>query len=95
MFLLSVSHEVASYNRFKAVFGAHPPSRGGAVFHSINRDVDDPTSVTIIAGFELLEAAAAWRDTPELQAAMEAAGVVGVPRVGVFERMEAVNHVAT
>ena len=65
------------------------------MFHSVNRDVDDPTSVTIIAGFESLDAATAWRDTPVLQAAMGAAGVVGVTRVGVLEQMEAVNHVAT
>lgn len=89
VFPLIVSHEVASYDRFKAVLDAHPPSRGDAVFHSVNRDVDDPTSVTIIAGFESLAAAPAWRDTPESQVAMEAAGVGG------FEQMEAGSHVAT
>lgn len=88
MYLLVVTHRVEDYDRFKAVFDAHPPERGGAVSHSVNRAVDDPNLITIISAFRSAQEAAAWRDDPELRAAVGEAGVVGAPTVGVFEQVE-------
>jgi hypothetical protein len=85
--LLIVDHEVEDYERFEASVAAHPPSRGGARTCSVSRGFDDPNHVLIVAGFDTLAPATAWRDDPELRTAI-AAGIVGEPRVGVFEQVD-------
>lgn len=88
MHLLIVTLDVEDYARFKAVFDAHPPERGGATFHRVCRDVDRHNSVTIISGFASVDQAIAWRDDPELRSAIGDSGVVGDPRVSVVEQVE-------
>lgn len=92
MHLLIVQHRVEDYDHFKAVFDAHPPSRGGATHYQVGRSVDDPDDITIVAAFESLDQAASWRDDPELRVAMADAGVIGEPRVGIFQRVDALEH---
>jgi hypothetical protein len=89
MHLLIVQHRVEDYDRFKAVFDAHPPTRGGATQYQVGRNVDDPADITIVASFDSLDQAVAWRDDPELLAAVAGAGVIGEPQVGIFERVDA------
>jgi hypothetical protein len=92
MKILTVIHDVADYDRWKAVFDEFSPAKGGALFHRVQRSVDDPNNVTIEAGFETVEAATAFRDNPELKQAMQRAGVTGVPRATLFEEVEAVEY---
>jgi heme-degrading monooxygenase HmoA len=89
MYLLIVAHEVEDFDRFTAVFDAHPPSHGGAASHRVSRNVDDPNSITIVAAFDSLDDARAWRDNPELRTAFAGAGIVGVPRVEIHEEVGA------
>ena len=50
MFVLAVNHQVEDYERWKQVFDEFPPGEGGAVFHPVNRLVDSPNTITVVAG---------------------------------------------
>ncbi len=89
MRILVVNHTVEDYDKWKAVFDEFPPSKGGAVFHRINRNVKDDNNITIIAGFKSLEAAEAFIEDPGLADAMKNGGVVGAPRIELYEEVEA------
>lgn len=91
MYVLVVTHEVADYNAWKAKFDTFPPSRGGAHSHRIDRNVDSPNVVTIVAWFDTPEHARSFANDPELAAVMEDAGVVGAPRVDILEEVEVVD----
>jgi hypothetical protein len=95
VFQLIVSHRVEDYDRFKAVFDAHPPARGSATSHTVGRDVDDPDLITVVATFASAEQAIAWRDNPELRDAIGSAGLMGEPTVGVFDVVEVLDHTGT
>jgi len=92
MKVMAVNHQVEDYDRWKAVFDEFPPSSGGALFHRINRNVDDPSNITVVAGFESLESVKAFLDNDEFKAAMARAGVTGPPRVEIFDEVEAVKY---
>ena len=92
MKIVAINHDVEGYDRWKAVFDEFPPSKGGALFHRINRNVDNPDNITVVAGFESLEAATAFRDNPELKDAMGRAGVTGTPRVEIFDEVESLEY---
>lgn len=92
MIVTAINHNVEDYDKWKAVFDEFPPSKGGALFHRINRNVDNPNNITVVAGFESLEAATAFRDNPDLKDAMGRAGVAGVPRIELFNEVESVQY---
>lgn len=90
--MLAINHDVTDFDRWKGVFDSFPPSKGGAVFHRVNRNVDNPDNVTVVAGFETADAARAFRDNAELKEAMGEAGVAGAPRFEIFEEVESVVY---
>lgn len=92
MQMVAINHNVEDYDRWKAVFDEFPPSKGGALFHRINRNIDDPNNITVVAGFETIEAARAFANNPDLKEAMQRAGVKGQPRIETFEEVEAVQY---
>ena len=92
MQMLAINHDVEDYDRWKSVFDELPPAKGGALFHRINRNVDDPNNITVVAGFETTEAARAFVDNPVLKEAMHRAGVTGQPRIEIFEEVEAIQY---
>jgi hypothetical protein len=92
MYVLAINHNVADYDRWKAVFDQFPPAKGGARFHRVNRSVDDANNITVVAGFDTPEAAQAFRDNPDLKGAMGEAGVAGPPRFELYEEVEAVQY---
>jgi heme-degrading monooxygenase HmoA len=92
MYVMAVNHDVADYDQFKAVFDGFPPSKGGALFHRLNRNVEDPNNITVVAGFESADAARAFRDDPALKDAMHQAGVTCAPRIEIFEEVEAIQY---
>lgn len=92
MIVIAINHDVEDFDRWKAVFDEFPPSRGGASFHRVNRNVDNPNNITVVAGFESRDAATAFRDNPELKDAMARAGVTGIPRVEIYNEVEAVQY---
>ena len=92
MQMVAINHNVEDYDRWKAVFDEFPPAKGGALFHRINRNVDDPNNITVVAGFETTEAARAFANNPDLKEAMQRAGVKGQPRIETFEEVESVQY---
>ncbi len=92
MYILAINHDVASYEAWKTVFDTFPPARGGARFHRLNRNVDDRNNITVVAGFDTVEAALGFRDDPELKEVMGRAGVTSTPRFELFEEVESVQY---
>jgi hypothetical protein len=92
MYTMAVNHDVEDYDRWKTVFDEYPPSVGKAKFHRINRNVDNPNNITVIAGFETLDAALGFRDNPDLKDAMGRAGVTSAPRIEIYEEVENVQY---
>ena len=88
MFIMVVNHDVEDYERWKAEFDQYPPSRAGARFWHVNRNVANPNNVTIICGWATEEAAVAFRDSPELRNGMDSAGVLGSPRFEISEEVD-------
>lgn len=91
MIVMAINHDVEDYDRWKAVFDQYPPAKGGALFHRVNRGVDDPNNITVVAGFTTRGAAEAFRDDPNLKSAMGQAGVAGPPRVELYTEVESVQ----
>ncbi len=91
MYVLAVNHSVADYDKWKAGYDAMPPTGGGAKFARVNRMVDDPNSLTVVAGFESLDTLNAFIGDPGLKAAMDEAGVVGEPRIEIYEEVEVIE----
>ena len=89
MTIAAINHQVADYDAWKAVFDEFPPSEGGALFHRINRGVDDPNNITVVMGFQSPDAARAFVENPDLKKAMGRAGVTSAPRVELYEEVEA------
>ena len=92
MIVMAVNHDVEDYDRWKVGFDAFPPSTGGAIFHRLNRSVDNPNNVTLVCGWNSVEDAVAFRDNPELKSRMGDAGVSSSPRFEIFEEVESVQY---
>ena len=88
MFVLAINHSVADYDKWKAGYDAMPPTSRGALFARVNRSVDDPNNISVVAGFETVEAARGFISDPALKTAMIEAGVQGSPRIEIFEEVE-------
>ena len=54
----------------------------------MNRSVEDPNTVTVVAGFDTLELAKAFINNPTLKNKMTEAGIVGSPRIEFNEEVE-------
>ncbi len=89
MYIMVANHGVEDYERWKAGFDQLPPTQVGARFDHVNRNIDDPDNITVISGWETVEAAVAFRDSPELSDAMAKAGVVGPVRFEISEEVDA------
>ena len=59
-------------------------------FHMGYPYCDDLNMVAVVAGFESVDAAWAFLDNPDLKAKMREAGVVGQPRIEIYEEVEAI-----
>jgi hypothetical protein len=74
------------------VFDSFPPQKGGAKFHRVNRAIGDPNLILVVAGFESEAKARAFGADPGLADAMKRAGVVGEPRIEMYEELEAIQY---
>lgn len=88
MNVLAINHRVENYETWKSVFDSYPPATHGALFHRVNRAVDDPNNITVVAGFGTTEAARGFVEDPELAEKMHDAGVIGAPRIEIYEEVE-------
>ena len=90
MIVLATRHSVRDYDVWKAVYDTMPPTSQGALFARVNRAVDDPNVVAVVAGFSTVDAAHAFLSSEDLKAKMTEAGVVGEPRFEIYEEVEAI-----
>jgi heme-degrading monooxygenase HmoA len=88
MIIAAVRHPVTDYDKWKSVYDTFRPTSDGARFARVNRSVDDPNTVTVVSGFDTLEGAKAFINDPNLKAKMSEAGVVGTPRIEIYEEVE-------
>ena len=89
MIIAAIQHPMKDYAQWKAGFDAFPPTAGGAKFARVNRAVDDPNMIAVVAGFESVEAAHAFLNNPDLKEKMLEAGVIGEPRIEIYEEVAA------
>ncbi len=92
MIVVALQHPVADYDTWKAVYDEAHPGTFGALFARVNRSVDDPNLVAVVAGFESVEAAKRMIDNPDLKADMDRAGVTAAPRIEIYEESESVQY---
>jgi hypothetical protein len=90
MITTAIRHSVTDYGKWKTVYDTFTPTSAGAKFARVNRSVDDPSLVTVVAGFETLELAKAFVNSPNLKAKMTEAGVLGSPRIEINEEIESI-----
>ncbi len=91
MYVLAINHAVADYDKWKAVYDQFPPTTDGAKFSRVNRSVDDGNLITVVAGFDSLDTLNGFLADPKLKGAMGEAGVVGEPRIEIYEEVEAIQ----
>jgi len=90
MYVLAINHPVSDYAKWKSVYDTMPPTEGGAAFARVNRSVDDPNLITVVAGFESLDTLNAFVTSPDLQQKMQESGVSGEPRIEIYEEVEVI-----
>jgi len=88
MYVIAINHAVEDFGNWKQVYDTHPPTAGGAKFSRVNRGVDDPNVVTVVAGFDSLDTLKTFASDPQLKEAMHQAGVIGEPRIEIYEEVE-------
>jgi hypothetical protein len=90
MITTAIRHSVTDYGKWKTLYDTYRPTSEGAKFARVNRSVDDPNMVTVVAGFDTLELAQAYLDNPNLKTKMTEAGIVGSPRIEINEEVESI-----
>ena len=90
MFNTAIRHSVTDYAKWKSVYDTFLPTTAGAKYARVNRSVEDPNMVTVVAGFDSLELAKSFLNNPNLKATMTEAGVVGSPRIEIYEEVESI-----
>ncbi|MDH3190422.1 MAG: hypothetical protein OEM39_07275 [Acidimicrobiia bacterium] len=90
MIVAAINHRVPDYDRWKAVYDTFPPTSGGARFARVNRAVGDANLVTVVAGFDSVDAAKTFLENPDLKAKMREAGIVDPPRIEIYEEVEVI-----
>jgi hypothetical protein len=90
MITTAIRHSVTDYAKWKTVYDTFRPTSEGAKFARVNRSVDDPNMVTVVAGFDTLELAKAFINNPTLKTKMTEAGIVGTPRIEFNEEVESI-----
>jgi hypothetical protein len=88
MIVMGIKHQVANYENWKSVFDTYTPVSRGALFHRVNRGVDDPNTVLVVCGFASADEASAFRDDAVLKDKMQSAGVTSAPRFEVYEQVD-------
>jgi hypothetical protein len=86
----AIRHSVTDYAKWKSVYDTFLPTTAGAKYARVNRSVEDPNLVTVVAGFDTLELAKTFLNDPNLKVKMTEAGVVGSPRIEINEEVESI-----
>jgi hypothetical protein len=89
MVTIIITHEVKNYSDWRKVYDADEVNRFKAGFQT-NREyqsVNNPNLITIIGEAPSLEAINGFMANPELKAAMEKGGVIGIPDVKILNKI--------
>ena len=88
MTTLFVRHQVADYAKWRAVYDSFAKTQKalGVQDQAVYQAVEDPNDITVRHEFATIEAAQAFRGSPELRSAMHDAGVEGAPTVWFTSR---------
>jgi hypothetical protein len=91
MYVIAINHAVDDYEKWKQVYDTYPPTTaGGAKFSRINRNIDDPNLISVVAGFDSLDTLKSFASDPQLKDLMHRAGVQGQPRIEIYEEVEVI-----
>lgn len=76
-----MTHEVANWDTWKAVFDGHEEARkaAGILGHHINRHADNPNRVSVYMSVSDVAKAQAFSQSADLHAAMSTAGITSAP----------------
>ena len=89
MITVIVTHEIKNYSDWRKVFDADEVNRLKAGFKStgVYHSVDSVNNITIIGEVPSVEAIKDFMANPELKAAMEKGGVIGMPEVKILSKI--------
>jgi hypothetical protein len=89
MVTVIISHECKNYSDWRKVFDADEVNRLNAGFKSkgVFHSVDNPNMITIIGEVPSVEAIKGFMSNPELKAAMEKGGVIGMPDIKILNKI--------
>jgi quinol monooxygenase YgiN len=81
--LVVIRHKVKDFATWKAAYDAHAGARAKAGFAAgrVTRSADEPNEVVLIFETPDLAQAKAFCASPDLKAAMQAAGVTDMPNI--------------
>jgi quinol monooxygenase YgiN len=87
---LHAGFKVNDYEQWKEGYDAHAEQRktSGEISYQVFRSLDDPNTVTVLSVQESAEQIQAFMDSPDIQAAMEAAGVIEPGQMLILEEMD-------
>jgi len=84
-----ISHEVKNYLDWKKVYDADEVNRSkaGMKVTGLYQSVDNSNMITVVGEAPSLDAVKQFMSNPELKAAMEKGGVLGIPDVKVLRKV--------
>jgi len=84
-----VTHEVKNYSEWRKVYDADEANRLKAGLKTTGeyQAVDNPNKITIIGEAPSTEAIQNFMSNPDLKAAMEKGGVLGMPEVKILDKV--------
>jgi hypothetical protein len=89
MITVIITHEIKNYSDWKKVYDADEVNRSkfGLKVTGLYRSVDNPNMITIVGDALSVEAVKQFMANPELKAAMEKGGVLGMPDVKLLSKV--------
>jgi len=84
-----ISHEVKNYPEWKKVYDADEVNRSkaGLKVTALYHSVDNPNKITLVGEAPSVDAVNKFMSNPELKAAMEKGGVLGMPDVKLLSKI--------
>lgn len=84
-----ISHEVRNYSDWKKVYDADEVNRTKAGFKvtGLYHSVDNSNMITLVGEAPSVDAVKSFMANPELKAAMEKGGVLGMPDVRMLNKV--------
>ena len=84
-----ISHEVKNYSEWKKVYDADEVNRAkaGLKVTGLYHSVDNSNMITLVGEAPSVDAVKSFMANPELKAAMEKGGVLGMPDVRLLSKV--------